>query len=1249
MGLRPLVAVLLAGMVALNATIAWLGHLDAQVAAAVAAAEHRRLAAFQLAEHLRVRSNDMTRLGRLYVLTGEARYLAYYEELLAIRNGTAPRPDPYDSGFWMRVVAEGKRGVTYGPPRSLRDLLRDHDATAAEFEALDAARAKADELATIELATMRERARRQDAARAPLAPEATADLQLRFADADYHRRKADVLGAIEVFTGLVDDRLQRETGALRERSAAYRRGQTALFFGVLGFCGLVLLVAERIGVLPMRRLVRTTAAFQQGRYDARAEVDTPVAEVRQLAAAFNQMAEAVQGDVVRQQQLQRDIAQSRDELRERNELFGRLCDAVDVVFWIGEVDFSRWRYVNPAYERLWGWPVDDLYRDPALFLRSVHPDDVDTVVKAMTAAGAGGEANIEYRVRTRAGVERWVWSRAFGARDASGKVVFTTGTTTDITPRKEMELRLAERTRELATALDRAAESEARFRIMAEAVDTIIWIAEPDLSRFRYINPAFERLLGFTAAELYADPGALIKTLCQEDTQLVLDSLGRAAAGGEADFEYRAYARNGRMLWLWTRAFAARDASGKVAFVAGTSTDMTARKLLEAQLRQSEQEASAAAQRLRGLTDNSPSLLWEARQAAPGEQVRFTYVSKGAERFFHPYTVADVLRDSNVIVEAVHPDDRARMISEINRTTREELPRFALEYRTRRPDGSYRWVHTVGEQVPEPGGGFVNYGFTADIHELKTLQDELDQARELAESASHAKSTFLATMSHEIRTPMIGVTGMLEILSHTRLNAEQRRAVNVVQQSAQSLLQIIGDILDFSKIEAGKLELAPATVSLPDLIESIAQNFMPPASSKGVRLTYEVDPALAPAHRVDAGRLRQILSNFLSNALKFTEHGSITLRAVALESAAQAQVVEFAVVDTGIGVSEENQRKLFEPFAQAESATTRRYGGTGLGLSICRRLAELMDGTIAMESREGAGTTLRLRVALERGDPAQLEAPQTLAQPKVAGRRPPARKRALAEGSLLLLVEDHATNRLVLAEQFALAGFTLDIAADGEQGLALWRKHRYGMVFTDLHMPRMDGVALARAIRAAEQAGNRPRTAIVALTAAALRDENQRCLEAGMDDVIVKPTTVPQLALKLRQWLPGLAWQEGTAAAPPRAQRASRDGFDGGVLTALTSGNGAMLKTIIADFQQTTAHDLDALDEAAEREDAVAVMRHAHRIRGASGIVGAIEMAGLSVRLESAGRLADWGTIRALRPQLADAFRRLRARLEAMA
>ncbi|HEY0310363.1 MAG TPA: ATP-binding protein, partial [Luteimonas sp.] len=341
----------------------------------------------------------------------------------------------------------------------------------------------------------------------------------------------------------------------------------------------------------------------------------------------------------------------------------------------------------------------------------------------------------------------------------------------------------------------------------------------------------------------------------------------------------------------------------------------------------------------------------------------------------------------------------------------------------------------------------------------------LRESEARAHEASHAKSAFLATMSHEIRTPLNGVTGMVEVLSHTRLDPEQRRAVNVIQASAQTLLQIIGDILDFSKIEAGRLELRPAPVRIAGVVEEVVAHFRGSASSKGLALVCSIDERVAPAYRVDALRLRQVLSNFLSNAIKFTASGGIR---VSLEWGGRApgdtpgtgarDLLRFVVADTGIGVSPEAQARLFRPFEQAERDTTRHYGGTGLGLAISRRLARLMGGDVTMDSAPGLGTTLRLVLPLARAPLSEVPAEASLpgAPEGFTGRALPSIDDAMREGSLVLLVDDHPTNRLVIGRQLALAGFASEVAEDGEQGLARWRSGRHALVLSDVHMPGLD-------------------------------------------------------------------------------------------------------------------------------------------------------------------------------------------------
>ncbi|MBL0311537.1 MAG: PAS domain S-box protein [Holophagaceae bacterium] len=409
---------------------------------------------------------------------------------------------------------------------------------------------------------------------------------------------------------------------------------------------------------------------------------------------------------------------------------------------------------------------------------------------------------------------------------------------------------------------------------------------------------------------------------------------------------------------------------------------------------------------------------------------------------------------------------------------------------------------------------------TADLRTtvatMQVLEEELRQREAEARAANEAKSTFLSSMSHELRTPLIGVTGMLEVLTQSDLDAEQRRVANIIHESSDSLLQIIGDILDFSKIEANKLELAPGTFSVRELMESVSQTFRSAISSKSLQFILDVDPMLAPAHVADALRIRQILNNFLSNALKFTESGSIALRLRVLESNDGDESLAFDVEDTGIGVSPENQAKLFSPFAQAEASTTRRFGGTGLGLVISRRLAELMGGSLTMRSTLGQGTTMTLAVDLPVGNVQDLVKPEVMDSSKTIPVRPaPSIEMAEQERSLILLAEDHPTNRIVLTQQVHRAGYALEVAVDGQEAFEMWQSGRYAVILADLHMPRMDGYQLTQAVRDLERAHPVARTPILALTANAMGGEAERCLELGMDDYLIKPVTIPFLASKL--------------------------------------------------------------------------------------------------------------------------------------
>jgi signal transduction histidine kinase/HPt (histidine-containing phosphotransfer) domain-containing protein/FixJ family two-component response regulator len=517
------------------------------------------------------------------------------------------------------------------------------------------------------------------------------------------------------------------------------------------------------------------------------------------------------------------------------------------------------------------------------------------------------------------------------------------------------------------------------------------------------------------------------------------------------------------------------------------------------------------------------------------------------------------------------------------------------------------------------------------------------EARAVAEHANRAKSTFLAGMSHEIRTPMIGVTGMLEVLARTDLTDQQHRLLATAESSAHTLLQIIGDILDFSKIEAEKLELAPATFDLRAIVSATVDGFRLPASAKGLLLTSTIDERIGPAYVGDPLRIRQILSNFLSNAVKFTQVGGVEMTLRVLEARHETQTIELAVTDTGIGISVEQQQRLFTDYNQAAGDTTRRFGGTGLGLAISRRLSELMGGQVTMTSQVGKGTTLRLTVPLPLGDEADLEAFAGTDGKHPVTRLKPSRGEAIREGSLLLVAEDHPVNRTVLAHQLDVIGFHADFCEDGQAALERFLGGGYAFVITDLHMPRLDGYGLTAEIRRHEREAGAVRVPIMALSANVMHDEPERCLTAGMDDFAAKPTTIPFLAGKLRQWLPHLSWpqEESTDRACAVARSAPADGiFDPAVLEDLTAGDSALIAAVLDDFIATTRTDLESLDAAIAAHDGEETRRRAHRLKGASRIVGAHRLSGLAQQIDDAA--ADgtdgWTAVAALAEELRATF-----------
>ena len=594
--------------------------------------------------------------------------------------------------------------------------------------------------------------------------------------------------------------------------------------------------------------------------------------------------------------------------------------------------------------------------------------------------------------------------------------------------------------------------------------------------------------------------------------------------------------------WVLTKAMvSARDREGLPLHVNGYCLDITERKAMEQTLMRGMQESEAvlnmaptAVAILHGSLLVGCNRAMEELFAYPARQL----VGTRAERLFINSA------EWHLIFNAVS------LLSEPGSTELGEIE-------CRSGDGRSFWAQVSGRCMTNADDRIFTF---TDISRPREMANALAAARDAAEAASKAKSEFLAMMSHEIRTPMNGVLGMLELLDRSRLDDDQRGALTTARESAMAMVRLIGDILDFSKIEARQIDMQMAPVSLADLTARAAALYETMAAAKGLVLRCNVARNFPAAHVADGLRISQILNNLLSNSIKFTERGTIRLM-LGLEGRGKLHDhVVFRVIDTGIGIDPDKQRKLFQPFVQADSGTTRKYGGTGLGLAISLQLAKLMGGNIEMSSQPGRGTTVRVQLRLARA-----EAPATSALPAhsppsrapVTGRSTqappsPARESSRqadlplsgpeprraevawlptpASRARVLVIEDHPVNRMLLQRQVSLLGLRCDTAEDGQSGLERWRKGSYELVLCDIHMPHLDGFDLARTIRSEELGQpDRTPTVLIACTANTRPEDAEQCIAAGMNDCLFKPVTLQVMREKLTQWLPGHVIQEQQA------------------------------------------------------------------------------------------------------------------------
>lgn len=602
-----------------------------------------------------------------------------------------------------------------------------------------------------------------------------------------------------------------------------------------------------------------------------------------------------------------------------------------------------------------------------------------------------------------------------------------------------------------------------------------------------------------------------------------------------------------------------------------------------------------------------------------------------------------------------HPEDLPFVRRALQGVFEGRSDRYLVEHRVTAPNG-WVWIESVGlvTQRNAAGQPILITGFNLDITARRSLHADMEQARAQAEASNQAKSDFLASMSHEVRTPLNAVLGLTRLMQQSSLSIQQREYLDLIDRSAASLLTLLNDILDLSKIESGKLVFEQIRFDLGRWVRDAVALHAPAAESQGVQVSVDFADDVPQRVEGDPGRLRQILSNLMSNAVKFTKQGRVVVAVrvaphqVGL-SPGQLRLL-FTVRDTGIGISPDQQQQIFEAFSQADASTTRRFGGTGLGLAICARLVAVMGGVINVVSRPGEGSTFRFTAIM--GVAADDEGAQS----------DPVPIDILAMNGLdVLLAEDHAVNELLMRNLLSQMGCTVTVAHDGEEAVQRWSSRKFDLILMDVQMPVLNGFDATGRIRAEEARNARlRRTPIVALTANAMAGDREKCLGAGMDAYVSKPVSLEKLAVAIRQA------RDAAALAPPsvgvdidfeittglgpygeiddeeddpdrdlhelpsRAQQLPPPGTDASTAVDMEQlmrnldGDLDVLEQIAGVMRTDMAQRRITLLLATGARDEPRVMEQAHALKGALSSIAAHRAAHAAAAVQAAVRSGDW-------------------------
>jgi len=816
-------------------------------------------------------------------------------------------------------------------------------------------------------------------------------------------------------------------------------------------------------------------------------------------------------------------------------------------------------WVNKSFEKISGYSLDEMMgKKPGAVLQGPETN-TEVVAYMKKQINLGEPFTCEILNYHKSGRKYWLRIQGQALRDKQGNIFKYFAIEEDISVQKETSFKIK--------------EIESHFRLALEKLGDNVWEHDFKTNTTTFSNTA-NNFLGFNITEFTDNEKLWWENVYEEDLPLLVEN-DRKYKSKEIDYhvlEYRMRHKDGRIKWVLDRGVVLeKDGDGNPLKIIGTHADVTMQKDAEQALKFKEEK-------YRSIIANMNLGLMEVDNE---EQIQFINQSFSQ---MSGYSQEELLgkKASDVFTLPQHLE-----LVQMKEALREKGISDAYEISVINKAGEQKWwLISGGPLFNDKGVKMGSIGIHLDITEQKMLEYELLASRQHAESSANAKQTFLANMSHEIRTPMNAILGMSRQLQKTSLNEQQALYLNTINNAGGHLMVIINDILDISKIEAGKLALEKIGFSIREVIKNTVEVMQHRASEKGLLINYFAAENIAGVLCGDPFRLKQILFNLVSNAVKFSDEGSINIHFTLQQQYKDSQLIQIAVSDNGIGMDKEFINSVFQSFTQEDKSVSRKFGGTGLGMNITRQLAELMGGSIQVESEKNVGTTITLAIPFVIGKESDLPPKEIVITDN-----------AILKGKKILLVEDNEINRLVATITLNQYGADISTAVNGIEAVEAARNEEIDLILMDMQMPVMDGLEATKIIRRDLNTG----VPIIALTANAIKGESEKCYAAGMNDFISKPFDEEKLIAMIAKWLGKEAVVivlEKTPAPPVETL------FDLTKIYQLSRGNKEFVKEMITLFIEEVNEALEKINTAYTLNDFPVISFEAHRLISTIGNLG---------------------------------------------